>query len=372
MSSPLESEYFIELAEQSLTLGDSDAALNLLNQISDEYRSHAWATIYVETLRFRGEFEMALSVGIDRLGDMILNREWEYARRVLVECGRAFDAMGRDSDCINFLCSIAGLQNDGISFELLFNVQLVSILSSRIADNGDVATADRLMSLIAADATGLSDRKARASVLWVRSEIEQLQGDVDCAIACMEQVHRIYLEENDKLATMRIVMRLGYLATNYLNIDYATVRRIDDLHSSILSRTFGDANDDALMWLMFTSASIARALGDIPRAIENLHEVKRRDSLEGFPLAYLELLYGLCYKSLGEPSASFKHLQASLHIFENELPREWVHAELRTIGYALYDLGLQDVGKEIIARAVPPAGDYTWCLEHFTFPSQGV
>ena len=366
-------EELIELAEASLALGDAAAALHLLDQVQEGHRDNRWAATHVEALRIRGDFDAFYELATASLELMIDEADWGNARRVLLECARMFDAQAKDLECINFLHALACRIRSVLHVDAFFEVQLVAMLASRVASEGDLATATRLLSTVDSKLNEVSDRRARASLHWAQSEIDEYSGNVDRAFDSMYQVLLSYVEEDDPLAIQRIALRLGVLASGYLGVSRQKLLIAKELLAAELVRQLGAHKTQTSMLLSLRFASCDLALGNTSSTLSVLDDLQvdftqpastfdRSKMLYG----HSEILYALCNLELGNLENVPNHLTAARAIYEPLAGSEWPNSALRKIASAYTRLGDVTTAVELYSQASMPTGDFSWCLASFS------
>jgi len=364
----------IDLAEASLALGDAEAALQLLAQVDEDHRDNHWTATQVEALRIHGDFEECQQLATSSLERMIDEADWGYARRVLIESGRTFSYLAQDGKCIVFLHSLGSKLSSLEKIDPLFHVQLIAILASRIAGEGDAGTASQLLSTVESVVDSVTDRRAMASILWVRAEIAELFADVECAYDLVEQVLRIYSEEDDPLAKAQVVIRLSHIVTSFKGISEGKLRNAKTWVAHVLSRQLGDGYSEIRLEMLLRSAEIDLLLGDMPSAIEVLESVRQSFRLTGPSLGQYEFVCALSALETGDHGAALAHVETAHRIFEPLAGDEWINGRLRTIAHVYAELGEPSIASALLSKALPPQGDFSWCLENFqwsNWPASG-
>jgi tetratricopeptide (TPR) repeat protein len=355
----------VDLAEASLALGDAEAALQLLDQVKDSYRDNRWLVAQVEALRIHGDHEECQQLATTSLERMIDQADWVHARRILVESGRVFNELAQDRKCIEFLHPFGFKLRSLDKVDPLFHVQIVAILASRIAGEGDADTASQLLSTVDSIVDSVGDRRARASILWVQSEIAEHFADVDHACELIEQVLLIYSEEDDPLAVAQVVIRLSHIVTSYKGVSDVKLRKAQEWVARVLTMQLGDGHSEIELEMLLRSAELDHLLGDTASAIEALEDVRQRYRLTGLQLAQYELIFALSALKAGQHGATFLHLEASLSILEPFAGDEWINGRLRTIAHVYAELGESSMASALLSKALPPEGDLSWCLDSF-------
>ena len=361
----IEANELVDLAEASLALGDAEAALQLLAQVDDDHRDNQWTATQVEALRLHGDFVECQHLSTSSLERMIDEADWDHARRILIESGRAFSELAQDGKCIVFLHSFGSKLSSLEEIDPLFHVQLVAILASRVAGEGDVGTASQLLSTVESVVDSVTDRRAVASILWVRAEIAELFADVECAHDLVEQVLLIYSEEDDPLAIAQVVIRLSHLVTSFKGIREGKLRNAKTWVAHVLTMQLGDGHSEIRLEMLLRSAELDLLLGDVTSAIEALEFVRQSFRLTGPSLAQYELVCGLLALKTGDRGAALAHAETAHRIFEPLAGDEWINGRLRTIAHVYAELGEPSIASSLLSKALPPEGDFSWCLENF-------
>lgn len=355
----------VDLAEASLALGDADAAFQLLDQVEDSGRDNRWIATQIEALRMNGAYDSCMNLVSNSLRLMIQEHDWTNAQRILLESARIYDARAQDRECIEFLHNLGSILRNVPNVDSLFRTQLISLMASRVASEGDLRSAEILLSTVEASTAEAPDRRVRASVLWARSEIAEYSGELDTAFDLMHQVFQIYVEEDDSLAIQRVVGRLGMLASEFHHDSSENLSLAKNLLEAQLNRYLGDEISEAMMWLWLYYVACELELGNSSRAIEVLDSLAANAALTLAILGYSEILYALCEYTLGNHDRVSEHLSTARAIYEPLAGNEWPNAALRKIAFAYGLLGEFDTAVEISAKARLLESDLSWCLPNF-------
>jgi tetratricopeptide (TPR) repeat protein len=356
----------IDLAEASLALGDAEAALQLLDQVEDSCRDNRWIVTYSETLRLRGDYEECLALVNDNFMTMIESAEWTFARSLLLDATRTYDHQSNDLECLEFLCSLAFGVKSHTNVDPHFYLQLVSIAASRISGLGDPASASAMLAMAEGLVDTVQDARAMASYLWVKSEIAEMSADIDLAISLMTRVFTQYAELEDWSAVVRIVIRLSFLASVYLDVNPDLLFQTKRLVADVMTRQLGDSSSSDALWLQLNSVHLDLVSGDTQGAIACLEWVVSAYSLDYQAIGYAELLYAKCEIQSGNVTDAHEHLQLAHQIYLAVHGTEWGNQILRVIAHTYMELGEDTVAQDILVMSSPPQSDLSWCLKNFT------
>jgi len=359
----------VALGVESLALGDAEAALQLLAQVEDSCRDNFWIATQVEALRCHGDYDNCHMLATASLGSMIDDCDWFNARRVLTETGRAFDDQRLERECIEFFHQIWVKVRPIVGLDPLFLTQLISVLASRVNSQGDMKTASTLMWGIETEILQISDRRALASALWVKAEIAESLADIDSAFSFMEKAHALFQEENDALATSRIVTAMAGLLIGHADVNPDLLDRALDYVKISANKQLGEGTEDSKLHLVLYEAHLELCLGNAALAIEILEGIEQDHDLRDELLCWTYIILALSEKRLEQDVRSSWHLENAIQSadqFCSGTQHLWI---LRQISYACFDLGRSDQGQAFWTRGAAPSDDYSWCLPRDKSPN---
>ena len=355
----------IDLAEASLALGDADAALQLLDQVEDLCHDNRWIASQVEALRLSGDFEGCRKLATTSLTVLIDQQDWSNATRVLLECGRVYSDLYASHDCIVFLNEIAvKLRNLAESNEE-FQANLLAILSSRILEEGDLETANQLITTLESSCADLQDWRVEANLCWLKSQIALKYGNLSQAMDLMDDVIRIYQTHDDALAGSRAISHMCWLATLYLNVGERDLMRAHDWLKIALNRELGESMTVSSWWLGVFDAHLQLLLGDAEHAKFSLEAIGDFSFLDESAHAWLQWLHALCEFELGDTDQAIVHLDASAELSLQFADDVSGRAFLHRLALLYIDLELVDTGKNLLAMTRMESVDYSWCRTDF-------
>ena len=365
----IEANEFVDLAEASLALGDAEAALQLLAQVDEDHRDNHWTATQVEALRCHGDYDECHELATTSLERMIHEADWGYARRVLIECGRVFSELLPSQALIEYLHRIEVRMRKISEPDLLFSVQLLAVLASYIAAEGDIATASAIVDCIAPRVDEISDRRAKASLLWITGELAELNGDLELAFSSLEAVICLFQEENDGLAADRAVGYVVWLVSAHRGLDIRYALKAEAYAIDVCQRHIGDVSNPRF-WLLNMLARIQLQLGKMHEALQTLEDLPSSDVLPTDLVAELELTTALYQIAIGrghEASLRLDNAVAILELSFQEVATDQLRVFYRQIAHAYIDIENFSKAEVLLNLSASPQVDLSRYMPELKF-----
>lgn len=365
----IEANELVDLAEASLALGDADAALQLLELVDYQCRDNRWIATQVEALRCHGDFDACHELATTSLDRMIDEADWGYARRVLIECGRVFTQLMPAQALIEYLHTIEVKMRKITEPDLLFSVQLLAVLASYIAGEGDIATASAIVDCIAPRVDEISDRRAKASILWITAELAELNGALELAFSSMEAVVCLFQEENDVLAVDRAVGYVVWLVSAHRGLDTPYALKAEAYAIDVCQRHTGDASMTRFM-LMNMLARIQLQLGKMHEALQTLEDLPSPDGLPAELVTELELTTALYQIAVGRGNEATLHLDNAVAIYElsfQDVATDELRVSFRRIAHAYIDIENFSKAEALLNLSASPQDDLSRYMPELKF-----
>jgi ATP/maltotriose-dependent transcriptional regulator MalT len=351
----------IDLAEASLALGDAVAAFQLLSQVDEDHRGNRWTATQVQILRLNGDFEQCRELGTLVLDSMVVEEDWPNATMVLLECARVFNELMMTQECIKFLHDVDVKLRTFKSGVGSFRAQVLTILASRIVDEGDLETASHLISAAESEFRMAEDWRLATSICWVQSEIAEYSGNVELAMDLMHEVILLQEEHDDELAMQRAILRMGWLATMYTDIGPEELLLARSWVESAQESQRGDSLTIVAVWLEIFSAHIELLLGNVGRARNILCALDESSLPSDGSFGSLHWILALCEIELGNHVKAMFHLSIAKEnymLFADDAEGREV---LRRLAHLYMDLGHSETGETLLAMTQRIQRDYSWC-----------
>lgn len=355
------SSELVELAEASLALGDADAAIQLLAQVDEEHRDNHWISTQVEALRLTGEFEQCRKLAMISLGPMIEHRDWESGRRVLIACARAFDDLLLGQELIKYLHDIEVQLCNIKDPDLLFSIQLLAMLASRIGWEGDIKTSSAILDLFASRVEDVSDRRAKASILWVEAELAEMIGDFELAFSLMESVIPLFQEENDSEAALRAISHLGWLVTANSDFQLSLVQKAQVFITAALQQNYGESSM-IFLWLHIHLIRINCLLGNTDEAMELLVALPDIGSVPDEVKVCVQISwaqYNIMLGNLGQGKLHLDNARMILQLNFNVEGDEEMMGLMRQLAHLYADIGELATALELLDCSTSPQADFS-------------
>lgn len=359
----------VELAEASLALGDADAALQLLAQVDDGDRDNRWTATQVESLRIHGDYDACHELATTSLDRMIDEADWGCARRVLIECGRVFTELMPSHALIEYLHTIEVGMRKISDPDLLFNVQLLAVLASHIAGEGDIATASAIVDCIAPRVDEISDRRVKASFLWITAELAELTGALELAFSSMEAVICLFQEENDVLAVDRAVGYVVWLVSAHHGLDTRYALKAQAYAIDACQRHIGDSSITRFA-LMNMLARIQLQLGKLHEALQTMEDLPSSDGLPSELVAELELTTALYQIAIGRGHEATLHLDNAVAIYAlsfQDVASDQLRVSYRRIAHAYIDIENFSKAEALLNLSASPQVDLSRYMPELKF-----
>jgi len=355
----------VALAEASLALGDAAAALRLLAQVEDSCRNNFWIATQVEALRLIGELEECRTLALISLETMIEHRDWTNGRKVLITGGRVFSDLQLTREFIDYLHSIEVHLRSIENPDLLFSIQLLTMMAARIGWEGDVRTASAIMDLFAPRLEEVRDRRSRANFLWVQAELNEMSGDFELAFNLMDSVIPILQEENDSQAAFRAIAHLGWLVTAHVGFQVSFVHRAGVNLSAALQQNRGNSSM-VFIWIRIYLVRVNVRLGNIGRAIELLEELPKVNSHDYEVGVFVQISwaeYNIKLENRGQAKLHLDNariiLQPNIKFGDHE-----IMGIIRQLVFLYSEINEPTTAMELLDFSEAPQADYSRYLPH--------